>query len=75
MSTYEAVTSTGGEPGWRRSSFCWSGECVEVATADGEVFVRDSTRPYGLQRYTADEWRSFVRAVKSAELDDLTRAQ
>lgn len=56
---------------WRRSSFCWSGECVEVASADGAVLVRDSTRPQRFQRYTAGEWRSFVRAVKSGELDNL----
>lgn len=56
---------------WRRSSFCWSGECVEVATSDGEVLVRNSTLPQTLQRYTTDEWRSFVSAVKSGEMDDL----
>lgn len=72
MHTYATAYSADNGLNWRRASFCWSGECVEVATADGEVFVRDSTRPHGLQRYTADEWRSFVRAVKSGELDDLS---
>jgi Domain of unknown function (DUF397) len=59
--------------GWRRSSFCYSGECVEVAAADGVIFVRDSKHPDdAVQRYASQEWRSFVRAVKSGALDDLS---
>ena len=54
---------------WRRSSFCYSGECVEVTASDGVILVRDSKQPGGaIQRYSADEWRSFVRAVKSGAL-------
>lgn len=71
MHTYTTGNPADKPLNWRRSSFCWSGECVEVAIADGEVLVKDSTRLHGIQRYTADEWRSFVRAVKSGELDGL----
>ena len=56
------------EPIWRRASFCGSGECVEVAELNGMVVMRDSKDPHGpMLRYTADEWRSFVRAVKAGE--------
>lgn len=58
--------------GWRRSSFCYSGECVEVAAQDGVVLIRDSKHPAaGMQRYSAGEWRSFVDAVKSGEFSDI----
>ena len=57
---------------WRTSSFCQSGECVEVGAVDGMVFLRDSKTPQvGPLRYTADEFRSFVRAIVAGEFDDL----
>lgn len=56
------------QPIWRRASFCGSGECVEVAELNGMVVMRDSKDPHGpMLRYTADEWRSFVRAIKAGE--------
>ncbi len=57
---------------WRRSSFCASGECVEVAVRDGMVLVRDSKSPQsGALAYSADEFRSFVRGVIAGEFSDL----
>ena len=53
------------DSGWRKSSFCYSGECVEVAALDGMILMRDSKDPRGtVLRYSPDEWRSFVRAVR-----------
>lgn len=57
--------------GFRRSSFCASGGCVEVAPlASGMVAVRDS-KDLSLpeQVYTADEWAAFVQGVKAGEFD------
>ncbi len=57
------------QPAWRRASFCASGECVEVAQRDGVIILRDSTQPSGrMLRWGAEEWRAFVRTVKTGEL-------
>lgn len=57
--------------GFRKSSFCGSGGCVEVAPlAGGMVAVRDSkdlTVPQHL--YTRTEWVAFVQGVKAGEFD------
>ena len=55
---------------WRRSSFCASGECVEVARLDEMIFMRDSKDPSGhTLRYTTEEFRYLVRAIKAGEYD------
>ncbi len=59
-------------PAWRKSSFCASGECVEVAEHDGMIVLRDSKEPRGgMLRYTTEEWQSFVRGIKAGEFDHL----
>jgi Domain of unknown function (DUF397) len=59
-------------PVWRKTSYCASGECVEVATHNGLVVLRDSKRPGGsVLVYTPDEWLTFVRGIKAGEFDDL----
>lgn len=57
--------------GFRRSSFCGSGGCVEVATLDGGIIaVRDSKDPaIPEHHYTADEWVAFIHGVKAGEFD------
>jgi Domain of unknown function (DUF397) len=59
------------DTGYRRSSYCGSGSCVEVSPLDnGAVAVRDSKdltlRPH---MFTGDEWTAFVLGVKSGEFD------
>ncbi len=57
---------------WRRSSFCASGECVEIAARDGKVLIRDSKAPEsGVLTYSAEEFRSFIRGVTAGEFSDL----
>jgi len=57
---------------WRKSSYCQSGECVEVSALDGMVMVRDSKAPQaGTLSFNADEFRSFVRGVVAGEFNDL----
>lgn len=50
---------------FRRSSFCGSGACVEVATLPGdEVALRDSKDDDSpILRFTPDEWDAFVAGV------------
>jgi hypothetical protein len=60
------------QPAFRRASLCGGGECVEVAQRDSMIVLRDSTRPHGsMLHYAVGDWRSFVRAIKSGQLDGL----
>lgn len=56
---------------WRRPSYCQGGECAEVARVDGMIALRSSTAPGSVVRYTADEWRALVQAIKAGEFADL----
>jgi hypothetical protein len=51
---------------WRKASrSIANGDCVETASKQGEILVRDSKAPAGLAlRYSASAWRSFVRDIK-----------
>ncbi|MBT2400390.1 DUF397 domain-containing protein [Streptomyces sp. ISL-100] len=49
---------------WFKSSYSGTGggECVEVATAESAVYVRDSKRGWGpVLSVAAGEWAEFVR--------------
>jgi hypothetical protein len=56
------------EAAWRRPSCCAGGECAEIAKIAGTL--RSSTDPSRVTRYTTDEWRALVQAIK-AEFADL----
>lgn len=57
-------------PVWRRSSYCDGGTCVEVATTDATVLVRDGKDPDGpMLRFTEAEWRAFVAGVRDGDFD------
>jgi Domain of unknown function (DUF397) len=55
---------------WRKSSYSANeGDCVEVAVLpDDSRAIRDSKNPDGpMLQFTADEWRAFIRRVKTGE--------
>lgn len=53
---------------WRRSTFCGSGACIEVAKVDESYMLRDSKDPEGpVLRFTAAEWDAFVAGVRAGE--------
>ncbi|MBC6460883.1 DUF397 domain-containing protein [Actinomadura sp. HBU206391] len=57
---------------WRKSrrSGGDGGDCVEVASLDPAIAVRDSKNPDGAKLILdAAGWRSFVRRVKASEHD------
>lgn len=52
---------------WRKSSYSGAngGSCVETASGDGAVLVRDTTdRDGGTLAFTASAWRAFMADVK-----------
>jgi uncharacterized protein DUF397 len=55
---------------WRRSTHCESSACVEIATVDDQVLMRDAKDPDGptltFPRYA---WAGFVRAIRENEID------
>jgi Domain of unknown function (DUF397) len=64
--------------GWRRSSYCAAGDCLEVRLSEafrnvielrrikGESFLT------GVLAVTRAEWDTFIKGVKAGEFDDLT---
>ena len=52
------------EPHWRRSTYCDTSACVEVARASEHVSVRDSKDPEGpVLTFPNAEWAQFIRAI------------
>ena len=52
---------------WRKSSFSSNGgaECVEAASRDGIVMVRDTKDHTQVHTFTADAWRAFLVGIKT----------
>jgi hypothetical protein len=47
-----------------------AGDCVEIAPANGKIFVRDSKNPCGpALEYPADAWRGFLAETKLGSFD------
>jgi Domain of unknown function (DUF397) len=60
--------TTGHLTDWRKSSFCGSSACVEVAMSGDDVLLRDSKDANSpVLRFTADEWTAFVAGVNAGE--------
>ncbi len=53
---------------WRRSTYCGSAACVEIAQQDGQILVRDSKDPNSaVLAFTQDEWSAFISGVNAGE--------
>jgi hypothetical protein len=60
---------------WRISSFCASGECVEVAKHGDAIMLRSSLARHKVVRLTPAEWQAFVEGVRAGEFGDLAEVQ
>jgi hypothetical protein len=60
---------------WRKSQFSMSsGHCVEIASTDGKIAVRNSKDPYvPILVYTPAEFSAFLEGARNGELDDFGR--
>ena len=60
-------------PEWHKAlSSVGNGACVELASIDGMVAIRDSKDPDGpILRYTTAEWHAFLDGAKKGEFDNL----
>lgn len=55
---------------WRISSRCTSAGCVEVATSDEVIRVRDSKNPAVAElRFDRAQWRAFLEKAKRGDYD------
>ena len=55
---------------WRMSTFSANVNCVELATVDSRIVVRDSKDRQGPRlTFTAAEWLAFVQGVKAGQFD------
>ena len=55
---------------WVRSSKCDAGACVEIATVDAVVLIRDSADPSLTPlAVSRDTWRNFVSALRAGIFD------
>ena len=61
---------------WTKSSLSFSnGNCVEVASLDGQIGVRNSRdRAGSVLRFTPDEWDAFLGGVRNGEFDGFGRS-
>ena len=57
--------------GYRKSTFCSNGNCVEVRRLDdGNVLLRDSKDPSKpAHEFTSQEWTAFLAGVRNGEFD------
>jgi Domain of unknown function (DUF397) len=57
-------------PTWRKSRYCGSAACVEVAKVDGSYLVRDSKIPHSpVLSFTESEWDAFARGMRAGDFD------
>ena len=58
------------QPAWRKSSFCASGECLEVAAHSGMIVLRDSKDPAAA--CSATRPKNGSRSLKASRLANST---
>jgi len=60
------LEQTVAEAAWRKSPFCGTNSCVEVAKVGESYALRDSKNPEGpVLAFTSHEWEAFVAGVSA----------
>ncbi|RDG39048.1 DUF397 domain-containing protein [Streptomyces corynorhini] len=62
------------DPIWQKSSFSGADDspnCVELATADGKIMMRESADPETIIATSPERLRSLLFRVKAGDLDHL----
>jgi len=54
---------------WVKSARCESSHCVEVASLDNAMALRNSTDPAKHLTFSAEDWTAFVAGVRNGEFD------
>jgi uncharacterized protein DUF397 len=54
---------------WLKSTYCESGNCIEIAVLDDQVAIRDSDRNGPVLMVTREEWQAFLNGARSGEFD------
>ena len=57
--------------GWRKSTYSDGngGDCIETASGDGLVMVRDTVnRDGGILEFSAEVWESFVASLRQGPI-------
>ncbi|GCD45378.1 DUF397 domain-containing protein [Streptomyces paromomycinus] len=59
---------------WRKSSKSTDAEdnCVEIATHEGEILMRESDAPHVVVRTSRAKFRAFLAGAREGEFDDMT---
>ena len=58
------------ETQWRKSSFCNTNSCVEVAVLDSHVAMRDAKQQtQSALFFTKAEWGAFLEGARNDEFD------
>ncbi|MFG2173358.1 DUF397 domain-containing protein [Streptomyces niveus] len=59
---------------WQKSSFSGGGgeQCVEIATHNGAILVRESDDPNTVTTTSRDKFAAFIAGVKAGEFDHFT---
>lgn len=58
------------EPAWRKSSYCGSNACVQVAHTGDSYLMRDSKNPHAEPlAFTTAEWDTFIRGIQAGDFN------
>lgn len=52
---------------WKRSTYCDTQTCVEVAIDGDTVYVRNSNQPNKVVTFTREEWDVFRAGINDGE--------
>jgi hypothetical protein len=57
--------------GWRKSSRCAAGECLEVTQKGDNVLLRSNRAPRTVIRISKEEWQAFSSGMSAGEFADI----